>query len=220
GLGRGRGAGCSLTYASRCLHNVLFLCASHAKAEREFASLKAGGMLSSVGRPGVLGMSARSTLVPKNPSSSLANTNNADGGAGTGAGVGAASSSGGQGGAGAGPGGEAQDEEEGKPLDGSDEEVFQVALVDLAYVHLALNDPVATLDYSNRLLTIRTNTPSAVNRHLAHVYAAEALCLLGRPSEALEHLLPLLEDTTTVAGGGGESSRASGGNGGTLGAGR
>lgn len=36
-------------------------------------------------------------------------------------------------------------------------------------------------------------------RHLAHVYAAEALCVLGRPNEALEHLSPLSEDTSTIA---------------------
>ena len=40
---------------------------------------------------------------------------------------------------------------------------------------------------------------SAFFRHLAHVYAAEALCLLGRPAEALEHLKPVTETGCTAA---------------------
>ncbi|CAN0099658.1 unnamed protein product, partial [Ectocarpus fasciculatus] len=37
------------------------------------------------------------------------------------------------------------------------------------------------------------------SRHLAHLYAAEALCLLGRPAEALEHLSPVSENSCTAA---------------------
>lgn len=39
-------------------------------------------------------------------------------------------------------------------------------------------------------------------RSLAHLYAAEALCILGRPSDALEHLAPLSEEPSTSSASG------------------
>jgi hypothetical protein len=34
--------------------------------------------------------------------------------------------------------------------------------------------------------------PTPSNRYLAHTYAAEALCMLDRPSQAEKHLAPTL----------------------------
>lgn len=44
-----------------------------------------------------------------------------------------------------------------------------------------------------------TRSVAYEKRHLAHLYAAEALCILGRPGEALEHLAPLSDQTATAA---------------------
>ncbi|CAB1096646.1 unnamed protein product [Ectocarpus sp. CCAP 1310/34] len=160
----GGGRGCSLAHASRCLHNVLYLCAARKQGVKKAAAAGAAGLLG--GQPSVLGMSTR--LVAKG----LAPSNRVDGG-----GAGAATPAG----------------------DGDSmmtEELYRVALADLAYVHLGLDDPVSALTYAGRLL--ETN-PSAVSTHLAHLYAAEALCLLGRPAEALEHLSPISENGCSAA---------------------
>jgi CCR4-NOT transcription complex subunit 10 len=68
--------------------------------------------------------------------------------------------------------------------------VRQAALAKLAYVHLCLRDPVAALSAATALLELpRCHEPW---RLLGQSYAAEALTLLGRPSEALSHLSPQL----------------------------
>ncbi|XP_037088706.1 CCR4-NOT transcription complex subunit 10-B-like [Pollicipes pollicipes] len=55
-----------------------------------------------------------------------------------------------------------------------------------AYVHLCLGDPVLALEHACKLLHQRLLAP--VQRLLGHLYAAEALVLLDRVDEALEHL--------------------------------
>lgn len=56
---------------------------------------------------------------------------------------------------------------------------------------------------NSRLVSLNPLSPppvfSFLDRHLAHLYAAEALCILGRPAEALEHLAPVSEGTATAA---------------------
>ncbi|CAM9259354.1 unnamed protein product, partial [Ectocarpus sp. 12 AP-2014] len=166
------GGGCSLAHASRCLHNVLYLCAARKQGVKKAAAAGAAGLLG--GQPSVLGMSTRLVakgLAPSNNAEGGHSSNNADGGGG-----GAATPAG-----------------DGDSL--MAEELYRVALADLAYVHLGLDDPVSALTYAGRLL--ETN-PSAVSTHLAHLYAAEALCLLGRPADALEHLSPISENSCSA----------------------
>eukprot|EP00903_Cladosiphon_okamuranus_P018118 g16673.t1 len=177
------GGGCSLAHASRCLHNVLYLCSARAQGAKEAAASGAAGLLG--GQPSVLGMSPR--LVAKGLSA--------------GSGGGSSSTKGGEGGGGSDSGSNSADgggggvaEESGRGMVG--EELYQVALADLAFVHLGLNDPVSALAFAERLLETK---PSAVGSHLAHLYAAEALCLLGRPAEALDHLKPVTETGCTTA---------------------
>ncbi|XP_043219296.1 CCR4-NOT transcription complex subunit 10-like [Amphibalanus amphitrite] len=57
-----------------------------------------------------------------------------------------------------------------------------------SYVHLCLGDPVLALEDARKLLTQRLLAPA--QRLLGHLYAAEALLLLDRADEALEHLTP------------------------------
>jgi hypothetical protein len=68
-------------------------------------------------------------------------------------------------------------------LDGSNEAVCQSALQSLPYVYLELNDPVAALNYAKNLLAI--TSVDASRAHIAHVYAAEASCMLDRLTAAL-----------------------------------
>lgn len=67
--------------------------------------------------------------------------------------------------------------------------VLQVAYLDLAYVHLCLSDPVVALRYAQDLLKLSL-PPTSPRRFLGHMYAAEALCLLSRPAEAMVHVCP------------------------------
>ena len=67
-----------------------------------------------------------------------------------------------------------------------------------AYVHLCLGDPVLALEHARKLLSQRLLAPA--QRLLGHLYAAEALVLLDRADEALEHLSPELSGES----GGGE----------------
>ncbi|CAN0404033.1 unnamed protein product, partial [Hapterophycus canaliculatus] len=57
------------------------------------------------------------------------------------------------------------------------------------------------------------------NRDLAHLYAAEALCLLGRPAEALQHLAPVSENGCSAAAAAAAASSAATDNGGGQGGG-
>ncbi|CAM9681153.1 unnamed protein product [Chrysoparadoxa australica] len=81
-------------------------------------------------------------------------------------------------------------------LDGSDHAACQAALLDLCYVHLSMQDPVPALAFAERLLAI----PSipAISRHMAHVYAAECMCMTGRAQDALKHLEPLKEEDAAL----------------------
>lgn len=60
------------------------------------------------------------------------------------------------------------------------------AMACLAYIELCLNNPLASLAVAQRLLELPNCPPSYC--FLARSYAAEALCLLDRPTEAAEHL--------------------------------
>ncbi|KAK6156505.1 hypothetical protein DH2020_010753 [Rehmannia glutinosa] len=63
----------------------------------------------------------------------------------------------------------------------------QVILADLAFVELALGNPLKALSTAKSLLKL----PDCSKMHifLGNMYAAEALCLLNRPKEAAEHLM-------------------------------
>jgi len=95
------------------------------------------------------------------------------------------------------------------------------AYTHLAYVYLRLGAPSLALDAAKRVLASplpESSDKANVNdgdgdsedstdaqkgalarRYLAHTYAAEALCSLGRPDEALEHLTNRGGDTTSTA---------------------
>ncbi|CAH8389756.1 unnamed protein product [Eruca vesicaria subsp. sativa] len=62
----------------------------------------------------------------------------------------------------------------------------QALLANLAYVELELENPIKALSAANSLLQLPDC--SKVYVFLAHIYAAEALCLLNRPGEAGAHL--------------------------------
>ncbi|XP_028760692.1 CCR4-NOT transcription complex subunit 10-like isoform X1 [Neltuma alba] len=64
--------------------------------------------------------------------------------------------------------------------------IKQVALANLAYVELELDNPVKALSVATSLLELPEC--SRIYLFLGHVYSAEALCLLNRPKEAAEHL--------------------------------
>jgi tetratricopeptide (TPR) repeat protein len=84
------------------------------------------------------------------------------------------------------------------------------SLATLAYVYLELKEPLAALSHCRQLLALsdaaeQQSTLRAYVR-LAHTYAAEALCSLGRATQAIEeHLAPLFRLAAATAGGGGES---------------
>ena len=64
--------------------------------------------------------------------------------------------------------------------------VQQTILSNLAYVHLALQDPLPALHAAQALLAC--NNVSAEQHFLGSSYAAEALCMLGTSGEAAEQL--------------------------------
>uniref|UniRef100_A0A7R9YFP9 CCR4-NOT transcription complex subunit 10 n=1 Tax=Pinguiococcus pyrenoidosus TaxID=172671 RepID=A0A7R9YFP9_9STRA len=88
--------------------------------------------------------------------------------------------------------------------------VYVAAHTHLAYVYLRLGCPTLALDSAEKVIAVRLpdgSEDAAVNdedneeaqksdaqrgvvarRHLAHTYAAEALCLLGKPDQARAHL--------------------------------
>jgi tetratricopeptide (TPR) repeat protein len=73
-----------------------------------------------------------------------------------------------------------------------DNDMRQAALANLSFVSLALANPVVALTSALELLSLPTHTE--VYKYLAHVYAAESLCMLGRASEAIDHLSPSIID--------------------------
>ncbi|KAL9260037.1 CCR4-NOT transcription complex subunit 10-like protein [Drosera capensis] len=74
--------------------------------------------------------------------------------------------------------------------------IKQAVLVDLAFVELELKDASLALRTACSLLEL----PECSKMHvfLGHVYAAEALCYLGRPKEAAEHLSRYLTEGNKV----------------------
>ncbi|GAB4832821.1 hypothetical protein Ancab_006838 [Ancistrocladus abbreviatus] len=74
--------------------------------------------------------------------------------------------------------------------------IRQAILVDLAFVELELGNPLKALSVAQSLLEL----PECSKMHafLAHLYAAEALCLLNRPNEAADHLLIYSSGRSTV----------------------
>lgn len=62
----------------------------------------------------------------------------------------------------------------------------QALLANLAYVELELENPLKALSAARSLLELPGC--SRIYIFLGHVYAAEALCLLNKPKEAVEHL--------------------------------
>ncbi|KAH6824489.1 hypothetical protein C2S53_002899 [Perilla frutescens var. hirtella] len=69
----------------------------------------------------------------------------------------------------------------------------QAILADLAYVELALGNPLKALSTAKSLLKLPECSRMYI--FLGTMYAAEALCLLNRPQEAADHLM------TNVSGG-------------------
>ena len=103
------------------------------------------------------------------------------------AGGGGGSSSGGSGGKNSGGGNNSGE----SSADGSHSQAASLeatALLDLAFVHLALSNPVLALSYTTKLLKLRGPAAPPQLQFIAHLYAAEALCYLNKPSEALEHI--------------------------------
>jgi CCR4-NOT transcription complex subunit 10 len=68
------------------------------------------------------------------------------------------------------------------------------ALTAISYCQLGVGHPLRALRSADELL----RQPSCARPYLllGHVYAAEALCQLGRPQEALDHLSTCLNETT------------------------
>nr|XP_016448045.1 PREDICTED: CCR4-NOT transcription complex subunit 10-like [Nicotiana tabacum] len=64
--------------------------------------------------------------------------------------------------------------------------IEQAVLADLAFVELELGNPLRALTIAKSLLKVQEC--SKIYIFLGNVYAAEALCLLNRPKEAVEHL--------------------------------
>ncbi|GAB4828245.1 hypothetical protein Ancab_035157 [Ancistrocladus abbreviatus] len=77
-----------------------------------------------------------------------------------------------------------------------DQMIKQAILVDLAFVELELANPLKALSAARSLLEL----PECSKMHafLAHLYAAEALCLLNRLNEAADHLLIYLSGGNAV----------------------
>jgi CCR4-NOT transcription complex subunit 10 len=150
----------ALQRASRYLYNVLYLCASQSAGDADDREPAPGVSM--------LGVSPRFTV--KNLE--------AKGGLGEAAGTAAAAA-----------GADGVDLQpfqsyidEGAP----DDSILRKARLCLAYVHLTMHDPVTALDQAQLLLQAEDLEPES-ERH-ARTYAAEALCMLGRPAEGLEQL--------------------------------
>ncbi|XP_042055374.1 CCR4-NOT transcription complex subunit 10-like [Salvia splendens] len=74
--------------------------------------------------------------------------------------------------------------------------IRQAVLADLAFVELALGDPLKALSTARSLLELPDCSKMYI--FLGTIYAAEALCLLNRPNEAAEHLLMYMPDGNNV----------------------
>jgi CCR4-NOT transcription complex subunit 10 len=81
----------------------------------------------------------------------------------------------------------ANGDEQDRMRDGA--QLRQAALVNLGFVSLSLAEPMQALQYCRELLEISDGLLDTY-RYLAHLYMAEAMCLLNRPAEAAVHLAP------------------------------
>eukprot|EP01114_Cavostelium_apophysatum_P024407 TRINITY_DN9544_c0_g1_i1.p1 TRINITY_DN9544_c0_g1~~TRINITY_DN9544_c0_g1_i1.p1 ORF type:complete len:693 (+),score=200.67 TRINITY_DN9544_c0_g1_i1:213-2291(+) len=80
-----------------------------------------------------------------------------------------------------------------------DQAMRLTALADAAYIALAGNNPVVALFYAREL--VQSAKVTEAHRHLGNLYAAEALCMLGKPNEAAQHLNPANLGSGEVAAG-------------------
>ncbi|XP_022893418.1 CCR4-NOT transcription complex subunit 10-like [Olea europaea var. sylvestris] len=74
--------------------------------------------------------------------------------------------------------------------------IKQAVLADMAYVELALGNPLKVLTIASSLLKLPQC--SRIYTFLGRMYVAEALCLLNQPKEAAEHLIVYLSDNDSV----------------------
>eukprot|EP00742_Colponemidia_sp_Colp-10_P002388 GILJ01002545.1.p1 GENE.GILJ01002545.1~~GILJ01002545.1.p1 ORF type:complete len:867 (-),score=105.63 GILJ01002545.1:201-2801(-) len=70
------------------------------------------------------------------------------------------------------------------------------ALLNMAYLHLCVGDCVSALLCCENIINTNFSDSSS---YLAHTYAAEALCSLGRLKEAAEHLRPLIQKSLSTS---------------------
>ena len=78
--------------------------------------------------------------------------------------------------------------------------MYQSAQLKLAYVMLCLRNSVRALAAGRAVLAMPVGDHSEQRRHLAHLYCAEALCRLGRASDAQTELDPSqLRDRRSVS---------------------
>mmetsp|Transcript_37089 Transcript_37089/g.85688 ORF Transcript_37089/g.85688 Transcript_37089/m.85688 type:complete len:795 (-) Transcript_37089:454-2838(-) len=162
---------CNLHYASKCLHNAVFLCTAAALASKE-------------------GRKEEKPTFSAPPSKSKDKQGDKGGSKPEGAA--------------AAEGGEAAVSGIERVVAADDSAVLQAALLDLAYVHLSLSDPVLALSYALKLLNLPSLPEGSPRRFIGHMYAAEALCLLSKPADALEYVAPggqpLSEEVAARAG--------------------
>lgn len=85
------------------------------------------------------------------------------------------------------------DKEEGEHRTSDKYELLQAGLVNLAFVSLAMNNPVVALKAAEELLEIK-NDVIDIFKYLGHIYAAEALLILNKPTQAIQHLNPQMLD--------------------------
>ncbi|CAA2994724.1 CCR4-NOT transcription complex subunit 10-like [Olea europaea subsp. europaea] len=74
--------------------------------------------------------------------------------------------------------------------------IKQAVFADLAYVELAMGNPLKALTIARSLLKLPHC--SRIYTFLGRMYAAEALCLLNQPKEAAEHLIMYLSGNNSV----------------------
>lgn len=69
-----------------------------------------------------------------------------------------------------------------------EDQLHQAALLAGSYIALQMSNPIVSLSYAREALGL--NNLSENSRYLANLYAAESLCMLGKPTEAANHLSP------------------------------
>ncbi len=198
---------CTLVYAVKCLQNALFLLSiasqGGGKSRLPMTTLLGGGR------------SSKTTMSDEADSSS---SSSSSGGAGIESTIGATAATPAAAVAGAAARGlsaaaapaaeSATAGSEGgsaSPQEQDDALVEQVTLLTLSYVYLCLQEPVLALRSAEALLSHGPGRVSESKRVTAHTYAAEALCVLGQPEDALKHLLsnpgstPLSEEAAVSA---------------------